>query len=67
MNRREASIITAYTGMLIGLPSDFHRYAEEKFGRPIMNIEMTESDFWNRIKKLSKDDFIELHYGLTEN
>ena len=35
MTKREAAIITAYTGILIGKFNDFHKYIEEKAGRGV--------------------------------
>lgn len=62
MNKREAAIITAYTGVCFGgkLFSDYHKYVEEKFGRPISTHEMADKRFWLALKEKSYDDFVEL-------
>lgn len=40
MTKREAAIVSAYTGYLIGEFSDFHAYTEEIMGRPIFTHEL---------------------------
>ena len=39
MTKREAAIISAYTGYLIGEFSDLHAYTEEVMGQPIFTHE----------------------------
>jgi len=62
MNKRESAIIFAYTGISFGasLFSEFHQYAEEKFGHSIFTHEMASEIFWEKLKKLSEEDFINL-------
>jgi hypothetical protein len=62
MNKRETAIITAFTGISFGgkLFPEFHKYAEEKFGHPIWTHEMASENFWEKLKELSKNDFINL-------
>lgn len=60
MNKREAAIISAYTGMSFGCDSEVHRYIEEKLGRGAMTHEMSDEKFFEKIKALSKDDFLVL-------
>ena len=60
MTKREAAIVSAYTGCLIGEFSDFHAYAEEVIGRPIL-----EHNFSSVIKKVkdknkNKIDFMNI-------
>lgn len=59
MNKREAAIITAMTEINFGgtyFP-EFHKYAEEKFGRPVFTHEMADKDFWDKLKELARNDF----------
>lgn len=35
MTKREAAIITAYTGVFIGDLDEFYKYAKELLGRPV--------------------------------
>lgn len=60
MNKREAAIITAYTGIFMGHGSEFHRYVEEKFGHSIFTHEFASARFWERLKELCHDDFMKL-------
>ena len=56
MTKREAAIITAYTGILIGKFNEFHKYIEEKAGRGVYTHEFTSID----CKELSKQDFLNI-------
>ena len=60
MNAREAAIISAYTEVSFGAEhfSEFHKYVEEKFGRSIWTHEMSNKQFWVKLKELSKADFM---------
>lgn len=62
MNKRESAIITAYTGVSFGgkLFSVFHAYVEEKFGHPVWTHQMSDMKFWEKLKELATDDFINL-------
>ncbi len=69
MNKRQASIITAYTGISFGggdLAHDFHKYVEEKFEKPVCTHEMRDEGFWDYLKKLAHDDFLELAKSINE-
>lgn len=60
MNKREAAIISAYTGVLIGTVDVLHEYIEEIMGRPVFTHELIEEETFNKIKELSKDDFMNI-------
>lgn len=62
MNKREAAIISAYTGLSFGadLFVSFQKYVEEKFERGVWPHEMTDEKFWALLKALSKQDFMDL-------
>ena len=60
MNKREAAIVSAYTGFLCGSFSDMHKYAEELFERPVFSHEFGNKQVAEKLKKLSKDDFVNL-------
>lgn len=66
MTNREAAIITAYTGILIGSMSCFHKYAEKKFCRPVFTHEMADKKFWDTLKKMSRQDFMELNESIED-
>lgn len=57
MTKREAAIVTAYTGFMIGDFGEFHRYAEEKTGRPVWTHEFGSKGFADQLKQLAHDDF----------
>lgn len=57
MTRREAAIVTAYTGILIGPFSDFHAYVEQLLGREVQHVEMDEA-FFAALKERAKADFV---------
>jgi hypothetical protein len=40
MTKREAAIISAYTGILVGKFSDMHALIEEVLGRPVVTIQL---------------------------
>lgn len=60
MNNHEAAIVTAYTGILAGSFSVFHEYAEKLLNRPIQTFEFAEREIWEKLKELSRDDFVKL-------
>lgn len=55
MTKKEAAIISAYTGILIGDMEDFHRYIEKILGKSIFIAEIPKLQ--NEIKSLAKKDF----------
>jgi len=60
MTRREAAIVTAYTGLLVGSFDDFHEYAEEIMERPIFTHEFGYTSMANTIQEKSRKDFISI-------
>ena len=65
MTKREAAIVSAYTGILIGKFSDMHEYVEEKLGRPIWTHQFAEEKLFEEIKEAVKPDFISIQ--ITED
>ena len=60
MTDKEKAIVMAYTGiaMLTGNKFDiFHRYIQEKLGRPIWTHELASKEIWAQIKEATKEDF----------
>ncbi len=66
MTKREAAIVSAYTGYLIGEFSDFQAYAEEVMGRHIFTHEFPS--IADELKEKSKKDFmsIKIEDGIPE-
>ena len=58
MNKREAVIVSAYTGFLIGDFNDLHKYIEEILKRPVFTYELPFLE--DEMKRLSKPDFVKL-------
>lgn len=58
ITKREAAIVSAYTGYLIGEFSDFHAYAEEVMGRPVLTHELLSIS--EELKNKSKNDFMSI-------
>lgn len=58
MTKREAAIITIFTGILIGSFSDAHEYAEEIYGHPIFTHQFAEHSLCEKLKELARNDFI---------
>ena len=58
MTKREAAIVAAYTGYLIGAFSDMHEYVEEVMGRPVWTHEMGSAAFMEQLRKKAKKDFV---------
>jgi len=64
MTRRESAILTAFTGILCGPFGEFHKYAEEIMGRPIMTHELGTKHISDELKDKSKPDFVKLAEGV---
>lgn len=60
MTKREAAIVSAYTGIMLGSFSDMHGYVEEILGRPVWTHEFANDKTVEEIKQKSKNDFIKL-------
>ena len=60
MNKREGAIVSAYTGFLCGEFSDLHEYVEELFNGPVFTHQFGDKGFIEKLKKMSKDDFMAL-------
>ena len=50
MTKKEAAIISAYTGILLGEFSDMHEYIEQILGRPVFTHQLANEDINNEIK-----------------
>lgn len=60
MTKREAAIVSAYTGFLIGDFNEFHNYVEEKFGRPVWVHELADKTKAEELHEKSRADFISM-------
>jgi len=66
MTSREAAVLGAYTGVLMGSFSDMHRYVEEILERPVMIHELGNEYVEAEIKAASRSDFFDICSNLTE-
>ena len=60
MTKKEAAIVSAYTGILIGDFSELHEYVEEIMGRPVFTHEMGSKEISDEIKEKARIDFISI-------
>jgi len=60
MNKREAAVISAYTGVLLGDFSEMCKYVEQIMERPIWTHQYADKNFVNEIKQKAKKDFCNL-------
>lgn len=61
MTKKEAIIISAYTGILVTKQfSDVHGFCEELLGRPIWTHEFASESLWKEIKEKCKPLFLEV-------
>ena len=63
MTKREAAVVTIFTGILIGNFSDAHEYAESLMGRPIFTHEFASEELAKELERLSRQDFIGIEVG----
>jgi len=62
LTRRQAAIIGAYTGYVIGPFEDIHAYVEEILGRPVWTHELACQDVQDEVTAKSKADYVALGY-----
>lgn len=60
MTKREAAIVSAFTGIMLGNFSELHAYIEEIMDRPVWTHEMADPITMGQIKEKAKKDFIGL-------
>ena len=52
----------AFTGISCGPFELFHKYSQEKLGRPIWTHEFAKEELMAEIKEASRDDFLSVRY-----
>ena len=60
MTKREAAIVSAYTGFLLGEFRTMHEYVEELLNRPVFTHELADKKFVEHLHEASKPDFVAL-------
>lgn len=58
LTKRQAQIVSAYTGFLAGPFSDFHEYAEELLERPVMTHEFGDPEVAKMLRDAAREDFM---------
>lgn len=66
ITKKEAAIITGYTGFLLGDFSDFHAYAEKVMKTPIFTHQFGNETFMSQLKEKIKPDFLALEVQKDE-
>ena len=67
MTKREAAIVSAYTGIMMGEFREMHKFVEELVGREVGTISFLDHEFCEAVKILSRPYFIELCENLKED
>ncbi len=60
MTKKEAAIVSAYTGILIGEIAEMHKYIEQIMGGPVWTHELADRNMWDKIKEKSRHDFMSI-------
>jgi len=60
INKKEATIITAHTGILIGNFDEAHKYMEKIIKRPLYTHELAFESVIKEIREKSKEDFMNI-------
>lgn len=66
MTRREAIVVSAYTGYCMCDFSEVHEYIEKKLGRPVWTHEFADKSIWEEIREKTKPDFLKICEGVQE-
>ncbi len=66
MNKREAVIVSAYTGIMMTNLADLKEYADEVTGHAVWTHELGDKPFWETLKELAKPEFLEMCAGVTD-
>ena len=67
MTKREAAIVSLFTGVLLGKFSDMHGYAEELMGCPIFTHQFGSKEYAEELKQKCKPDFISISENLEDS
>ena len=66
MTKREAAVMSAFTGIMIGEFRDMHGYAEEVLDRPIMSHEFANKALCEKLKEATRAEFMKINENITE-
>lgn len=60
MTKKEAAIVSAYTGFMLGEFTYLHKYVEFLLGRPVFKHEFANTGFVDKVKDLAYNDFVSI-------
>jgi hypothetical protein len=60
MTKREAAIVSAYTGCLVGDFADMVKYAEEKLGYQLPDFALSNKWIVGQLGEVARKDFLEI-------
>jgi hypothetical protein len=66
MTKREAAIISLYTGVMVGNFADMHKYAEELMDTPIFTHQFGGAEYVKTMKEKCRPDFMKLCDNLKD-
>lgn len=61
MTKKEAAIVSAYTGYLIGSFDAMQQYVDSLLGEPTWTHMYASREFSERVRELAKPDFISMN------
>ncbi len=65
MNKKEAAILSAYTGILIGEFHEMHKYIEDIMDGPVMTHQLGDKEFVAKVKDAAYLDFLDINDSIT--
>ena len=63
MTKRERMIVSAYTGVLMGMMPEFHEWVEEYLEHPVWTHDFSTREFWEDLHVRTSKEFMELCSG----
>ena len=66
LTRREAFVITAFTGISTTNFGEFQGFAEKILGRPIWTHEFGSQAVWDDLKEATRDEFLDICKSVPE-
>lgn len=60
MNKREATIVSAFTGVMISDMESLQNYAEKVLDRPILTHEFGDEELLSELREASRDDMLSI-------
>jgi hypothetical protein len=58
LTKKQAVVLSGFTGILHGSFSDFHEDVEKRMNFPVFTHQFADKDFVAKVKELYREDFI---------